>query len=169
MLRLMGYHFTGEIPNRAKFVAIMAPHTSAKDFVVAMFAIAALGLRISWMGADWIFKYPFMRWMGGIPIDRSKAHGVVAQTVEQYDLHERLAIALSPEGTRKKSTPWKTGFFRIAEGANIPVFMVGLCHQTKELRLGPAIEPTIGLDAFMEEARAFYAEYLERYPDQFGM
>ena len=169
MLRLMGYHFTGTIPDQKRFVAIIAPHTSAKDFVVAMFAIAGLGLRVSWMGAEWIFRYPMIRWMGGIPIDRSKSTGVVAQTVEQFESHERLVIALSPEGTRKKSVPWKTGFFRIAEGAKVPILLVGICHQTKELRLGPAVDPAIGLDAFMDRARSFYGEYLEKYPDRFGI
>lgn len=169
MLRRLGYHFTGEIPNLPKFVAIFAPHTRAKDFLVAMMAIFALGLRISWMGADWIFKYPFMRWIGGIPIDRSKSHGVVAQTVEQFQTREQLLIALSPEGTRKKSVPWKTGFFRIAEGAKVPIFMVGLCHTDREIRLGPALDSAMGFDTFMEQARDFYAEYLEKYGDHFGM
>ncbi len=169
MLRLLGYHFTGTIPDREKFVVIIAPHTSAMDFVVAMFAIAGLGLRVSWMGAEWIFRYPFIRWMGGIRIERSKSTGVVAQTIEQFENHQRLVIALSPEGTRKKSVPWKTGFFRIAEGSKVPILMAGLCHQSKEIRLGPAVEPDIGLDAFMDEARSFYSEYLERYPDRFGI
>lgn len=169
MLGLLGYHFTGKIPNREKFVVILAPHTSAMDFVVAMFAIAGLGLRVSWMGAEWIFRYPLIRWMGGIRIERSKSTGVVAQTIEQFDKHERLIIALSPEGTRKKSVPWKTGFFRIAEGAKVPILMAGICHQDKEIRLGPTVEPDAGLEGFMEQARDFYSDYLERYSDRFGI
>ena len=75
ILRLFGWRFEGSFPNLEKLVAIGAPHTSAWDFPIAMLAILALGLKATWLGADWIFRYPLIRWLGGVPVDRSRAQG----------------------------------------------------------------------------------------------
>jgi len=170
LLRWIGWRIEGALPNREKLVAIVAPHTSAWDFIVGMVVLLALGLRVSWLGADWVVRFPFMRAIGGIPVDRSAPHGMVPQVVDRFEDRESFVLALSPEGSRKKVVPWKTGFYRIARGAGVPVFLVSIDHEVKLLRFGPTFEPSGDYDADMEEKiRPRYAEYLDRYPDRFGI
>ena len=170
VLRWMGWRLEGAVPNREKLLAIAAPHTTAWDFVVGMVVLLALGARVSWLGADWVFRFPFMRAIGGIPVDRSAPRGLVPQVVDRFEERERFILALSPEGSRKKVAPWKTGFYRIAVGAGVPVLLVSIDQERKRIRIGPCFEPSGDYDADMDEKiRPFYAEYLDRYPERFGI
>ena len=170
MLRLFGWRFEGEIPNVTRLVAIGAPHTTAWDWAVGILAILALGVDVTWLGADWIFKYPFMRSLGGVPVDRSRPQGLVAQYIELFKASERLIVGLLPEGTRKKMVPWKSGFYRIADGAGATIMPVVIDRRRKVIRFEPGFLPSGDYEADMEEKiRPLYAEYLEQYPDQFGM
>ena len=169
VLRMRGWRFEGTLPNCEKLVGILAPHTTAWDFVIGITAVAAIGVRVSWFGVDWMFRIPFMRAIGGIPVDRSRTYGVVEGAVEEFGRRERFVLGLSPEGSRKKVVPWKTGFHRIARGAGVPILLVGIDHQEKWIRFGPLFEPSDDYDADMREiVRPFYAEAEKKYPDQFG-
>ncbi len=168
-LRLNGWRFRGEFPNLPKLVAIGAPHTTAKDFTVAISTIMALGVHATWLGIDWIFRYPFMRWIGGVPVDRSKRQDLVGVNIEKFNTQEKYVLALAPEGSRKKVVPWKTGFYRIAHGAGVPILPVGIDHHQNILSFGDSIETTGDLEADMEKIRAFYEPYLDLYPERFGI
>ncbi|MCP3956407.1 MAG: acyltransferase [bacterium] len=169
VLRLLGWRFEGTLPNREKLVGILAPHTTAWDFVIGITAVAAIGIRVSWFGVDWMFRIPFMRAIGGVPINRSKTYGVVRGAVEEFGRRERFILGLSPEGSRKKVVPWKTGFHRIARGAGVPIMLVAIDHTEKWIRFGPLVDPSEDYEADMREiVRPFYAEAEEKYPDQFG-
>ncbi len=169
MLRLFGWRLVGEIPNREKLVAIGAPHTTAWDFGVGMMTIFALGLEVSWLGADWVVRYPLMRWLGGVPVDRGRTQGLVATAVENFRTRDRFILGLAPEGSRKKVVPWKAGFHHIACGAGVPILLVAIDRRQKLMRFGPTIEPTGDFEADMAKIRPVYAEFLEQYSDRFGM
>ncbi len=169
LLRLFGWRFEGTLPNREKLLIIAAPHTTAWDFVLGMVALLALGVRVSWLGIDWVARYPVMRWIGGIPIEPGATQGVVEESIERFESRERFVLGLSPEGSRKKVVPWRTGFYRIALGARAPILLVSIDFSIRLLRLGPLLVPSGDLDADMETIRAFYAEYTEKYPDRFGI
>ncbi len=170
LMRLFGWRIEGTLPNRSKMVAIGAPHTTAWDFGMALMMIWALGLRISWMGADWVVRFPFMSYLGGIPVDRSQPHGLVAQSIEQFRSRANLWLAIAPEGSRKKVVPWKSGFYRIAVGAGVPIFLVGMDLKNRVLRLGPEVGLSGDYEADMEERiQPFFARYVDDCPDRFGM
>ncbi len=170
VLRLAGWRLDGALPDREKVLAIAAPHTTAWDFVIGMTALMAIGVRLSWLGVDWLFRIPFMRAIGGVPVDRSAGGGIVRQAIEEYARREKFVLALSPEGSRKKVVPWKTGFYRIAVRAGVPILLVSFDPQNKHIHLGPCFEPTGDYQADMEAyVRPFYADFLERYPEHFGM
>ncbi len=170
VLRLVGWRVDGEIPNREKLLAISAPHTTAWDLPICLMALVAIGIRGSWMGADWIFRIPLMRKIGGVPIDRQARLGVVAQTIESYKNRRQFALALFPEGSRKKVVPWKTGFYRIAVGAEVPILLVVVDQQAKRMTIGPTFEPCGDYQADMDEhIRPVYARFADQYPDQFGI
>ncbi len=169
VLRLFGWRLVGEIPDREKFVAIGAPHTTAWDFAVGMLTIFALGVRVSWLGADWVLRFPLMRWLGGVSVDRSRSQGLVGGCIEKFATSDRLILGLAPEGSRKKVVPWKAGFYHIAHGARVPILLVAIDRRNKQLRFGPTLFPSGDFEADMAKIRTVYARFLEQYPDRFGM
>ncbi|MCB0832366.1 MAG: lysophospholipid acyltransferase family protein [Bacteroidetes bacterium] len=145
ILQSMGWRFQGEIPNIRKFVAIGVPHTSNWDFVIGMAALMALGIRVHWLGKASIFKWPvnkIWRWLGGRPVDRFSAHGVVDQVAEQFTTHEKFLLGLSPEGTRKTVEKWRSGFYHIAHKADVPIFLVAFDFKFKALTFLGLVHPT---------------------------
>jgi 1-acyl-sn-glycerol-3-phosphate acyltransferase len=159
-MRRAGWDFSGQMPNVPKFVAIVAPHTSNWDFPIGLAAKWALGFDAHWWGKDTLFTPPlgwFMRANGGIPVVRSNKNNAVERTVALARSSERFALALAPEGTRKKVTEWRSGFWHVAKGANIPICCVALDWEHKLVRLGPTItadedDPAVG----MARIRALY-------------
>lgn len=135
---LMGWQVKGELPNAKKMVVIAAPHTSNWDFVVAMLAIMAIGLRVSFLMKKEAFIWPFKRlflWLGGVPVDRSQHTQLVDHTTAWFNEQESAWMGLAPEGTRKKVDAYKTGFIRIARAANVPVCFLCWDYPSKTLFL----------------------------------
>ncbi len=168
VLRLLGWRVVGEIPNRRKLLAVAAPHTTAMDFVVGMLTILALGIKVNWLGIDWVVRYPLMRRLGGTAVDPTRTQGLVAEYIRKFQTHDRFILGLAPEGSRKK-VPWKAGFHHIACGAQVPIVLVTIDHGRKLLKFGPTITPSGDFAADMEKIRPVFAEFLDRYPDQFVM
>ncbi len=170
LLRLLRWRADGEIPDRERFVVVVAPHVTGWDFPIFLVTLVALGVRVSWLGVDWMFRYPLMRKLGGIPVNRQAALGVVPQAIERYGSRRRHALVVSPEGSRKKVVPWKTGFYRIAAGAGVPILLVTVDQQKKRVGIGPTFEPSGDYEADLDEhIRPVYAEFVDRYPDNFGI
>ena len=171
ILRVFGWRVEGELPDHPKMVIIGGPHTSNWDFILAMFTAAALGIRIKWFGKHTIFRRPFgwfFKMLGGIPVDRSRAQGVVKASVRAFEEREKLMLVLTPEGTRKKQKAWKSGFYRIALAANVPVALVGVDGPTKRLAVGPDEVPTEDAADYMDRVRAFYADFAGVKPENKG-
>lgn len=135
-LRILGWKVRGDIPNISKAVFAAAPHTSNWDFITAMFAVMALGVKISFLMKKEAFVWPFKRLfmaLGGIPLDRGAADDIVSQIAQWFDKSERLWVVITPEGTRKRVDKWKTGFLRTAEAADVPIILVGWDYPSKTL------------------------------------
>ncbi len=142
LLRLARWRVEGTIPNREKLLVVAAPHTTGWDFPIAMVALLAIGVRVSWFGIDWVVRYPFMKRLGGISVDRAASQGLVPRAIVEFERHSKYILGLSPEGSRKKVVPWKTGFYRIAVGAQVPLLLASIDPQKKLIRVGPMIQPT---------------------------
>lgn len=171
ILRLLGWQVIGKRPLINKYVMIAAPHTSNWDFPITLMVCFALQLRIYWMGKASLFSWPIgglMRWLGGIPIDRSKASNLVQTTINAFDRCERLAIIVPPEGTRGKVTHWKTGFYYIAKGANVPIALAYLDFKRKIGGIGEMFEPTGDIEHDMLEIQKFYDGIHGKNPQQFN-
>jgi 1-acyl-sn-glycerol-3-phosphate acyltransferase len=132
-LKLAGWRldFDG-LPSR-QGVLIVYPHTSNWDFPLGIFAKWAIGIPVTFWGKDSLFKVPlfgaWMRWLGGVPVDRSAPRGIVADMVQRMKAASAgdvfLWLALAPEGTRSAGSGWRSGFYQVAIGAGVPV---GLAH-----------------------------------------
>jgi 1-acyl-sn-glycerol-3-phosphate acyltransferase len=159
-LDLLGWRIEGTLPDVAKAVVVVAPHTSNWDFVVGIAAKFALGLRAAWLGKDTLFRGPFgslMRWLGGIPVDRSRPNDVVAQSVARFAASERMVLGISPEGTRKAVPRWRTGFYYIAQGAAVPMVPVAFDWSRHALVIGAPVVPGRDPDADLAELAACFA------------
>lgn len=158
VVRLIGWKIEGEIPPHPKMVLIGAPHTSNWDFPLAMVVAPALGIRIRWLGKHTLFRRPFrwfFRMLGGIPVDRSKAMGVIEQSVAAFEAAETLNLVITPEGTRSKREYWRSGFYRIAEGAGVPIVLVGVDGAARTIVISPDFVPTGDVAADMDRIRSF--------------
>jgi 1-acyl-sn-glycerol-3-phosphate acyltransferase len=161
VLALFGWRVDGEFPDRAKLIAIVAPHTSNWDFVLGIAAIFALGLGVRFLGKHTLFRPPlgwFMRWLGGTPVVRETPQGAVGDAVEMIAREEKVLLAIAPAGTRKRGTPWRSGFYNIALAAKLPIVPVGFDFGRKAVRLFPLFEPTGSYEADLANLQALYAD-----------
>ncbi|MBL4572653.1 MAG: lysophospholipid acyltransferase family protein [Gammaproteobacteria bacterium] len=161
ILKLIGWTSIGSKVSVPKYVLIAAPHTSNWDFPLMLLVVLELRLQLCWMGKHTLFSFPFsglMKWLGGIPINRAKSHNVVNDIVEQFKRHDNFVVLVPPEGTRRKVSKWKTGFYHIANSAEVPILMGYLDARNKEAGFADFFYPTGDLDKDMQEIRSFYAE-----------
>ena len=171
-LRLAGWTVQGSLPAAArKSVFIAAPHTSNWDLPYTLMVAFSLRLNIYWMGKASLFRFPFgplMRWLGGIAVDRSKANNLVAASAQALQSASgALQLIVPPEGTRSKVRYWKSGFYHIAVGAQVPIVMAYMDYQRKISGLGPMFVPTGDLEADMLHIKAFYAPFKGKNATQF--
>lgn len=158
------------MPDEPKFVIIVAPHTSNWDFPVGVAALFSLGFRISFLGKHTIFKWPlgiFMRWLGGIAVDRSVSRDRVAEAVAAFDSSDKLIFAVAPEGTRKLVPAWKTGFYHVAHGARVPIVPVAFDYGARAIRIGPAFRTTGDRDGDILKLKDFFRGVTPRRPENF--
>ena len=172
VLKLAGWKVSGQLPaNGRKCVLIAAPHTSNWDLPYTLMVAFALRLNIYWMGKEQIFKPPFrglMMWLGGLPVRRESANNLVAASITALqEADGPVQLVVPPAGTRSKARYWKTGFYYIALGAQVPIVMAYMDYARKESGLGPVFEPTGDIDADMVAIKAFYAPFKGKNPDQF--
>ena len=171
-LKLTGWQVKGELPPEAeKSVLIAAPHTSNWDLPYTLMVAFALRLTPYWMGKAQIFRFPFrglMMWLGGLPVDRSQSNHLVSASVAALgEAKGPLQLIVPPEGTRGKTRFWKTGFYYIALGAQVPIVMAYLDFEKKIGGLGPMFRPTGNIDDDMTRIKAFYAPFKGKNAEQF--
>ena len=172
ILKICGWRREGKLPDIPKYVMIAAPHTSNWDFLFTMAVALAFRLKICWMGKHTLFRRPFgplLRMLGGIPIDRTKSRDTVSQIAQAFRERAKMVMLISPEGTRKKVKVWKTGFYHIARGANVPVLLAFLDYMRKVGGLGPLVYLSENLEADMAVIRNFYANVTPRHPKKTGL
>ncbi|MBK8249612.1 MAG: lysophospholipid acyltransferase family protein [Gemmatimonadetes bacterium] len=168
VLRAMGWRVVGSWPDLPRFVVVVAPHTSNWDFVVGFAAYLALEIDASWLGKHTLFRWPagpLLRYFGGIPVVRTQATNVVDLHVREFQSRDQLIFVVAPEGTRKRTPEWKSGFYRIATGAGVPILPVALDFGARLVRLLPAFEPTGDYAADLPQIKANFTREMARCPD----
>jgi len=168
---LMGWKLVNDFPKDIKkYVVIAAPHTSWQDFPIGILARNTSGVRINFIGKDSLFKGPFgfiFKSLGGTPVDRTKNNNLVDAIVDVFKEKDEFILALSPEGTRKKVEKWKTGFYYIAKGANVPVVMATLDFGKKEVKISEPYYTTDDKEKDFEYFTSFYKDVLGKKPELF--
>ena len=167
--RLAGWKVVGRLPDIPKFVLIGAHHTSNWDFILFLWARAALRMKPRWLGKHTLFFWPMgviWRAVGGIPVERGARLNVVEQAIESFQQADRMILVVSPEGTRRKTFEWKRGFYHIALGAGVPVVPGSLDYPSKTLTIGVPVTLSGDTDVDLAAFRAFYEPVRGLKPSQ---
>ncbi|TCS41311.1 lysophospholipid acyltransferase family protein [Reinekea marinisedimentorum] len=167
-LKLTGWKIEGQLPNESKLMFAVAPHTSNLDFFIGLMVMFQIGFKVNWIAKHSLFKWPIkglLEHWGGIPVYRHAPKGFVDQVVDQFNSHEKLHIAVAPEGTRSKVGKFKTGFLRIAQGAAIPVLRVGFDYKRKTVVFGDLFYPTGDMEADERACYQYHQRFTAKAPD----
>lgn len=169
-LKTTGWQTVGEIPDIPQAVILAVPHTSNIDGVYALPALVAMDIDIRLMGKKELFRVPvlasFLRWVGIEPIDRGKKGSVLQASIERFKTGKPLFLGLAPEGTRKFTKGWKTGFYYLALGANVPIVPVAMDYATKEIRFMHPFYPTGDIERDLPKLYLYYQGVVPYHPDK---
>jgi 1-acyl-sn-glycerol-3-phosphate acyltransferase len=169
ILRLGGWTAIGGTPDAPKAVFIAAPHTSNWDGFWALTYKVAANLDIKFFAKQSLFWFPLgtlLRGLGGVPLNRSRANSAVDQAVAMFEAEEKFFFGLAPEGTRSRCDAWKSGFYRIAKAANVPVFLGVLDYRNKQVGIAGRLELSDDIQADLEKCAEFYAGIEGRWPEK---
>ena len=179
ILKLFGWGVAENLPpERMRCVMIAAPHTSNWDFFIARLAFAVIQVPVRFTIKHTWMRFPFNLFfgpLGGIGINRkpkSDSNRKVRYTdemAELYTIHKELAIMVTPEGTRGLRTKWKTGFYYVAQKANVPICLGYVDYKRKLAGVGPVISSDQPIEEGMKEITAFYKTIAPRHPKLYGL
>lgn len=159
----------GKKPDLDKYVIIVAPHTSNWDFFVGWGARNVIGFRPNFLAKNSLFKIPlvgsFLSFIGGVPVNRSKATKLVDQVARIYEEKSHFIMTITPEGTRSYSPKWKTGFYRIAEKAKVPIVKIGFDYNTKTVFVDKPHYVRGEMDKEITEMKDYFRPMLGRNPE----
>ena len=153
----MGWSFVGALPDVPKFVLIGFPHTTNWDFFLYLAAVRAFRLDARFLAAEGLFKGPFgwvLHRVGGIPVGEGRA-SLVDDAAAAFAAADEMVLVISPEGTRRRVEVWKSGFWRIADAAGVPVVIGRVDGSAKTVAIGPAVRIDGDTRAVMDAAREF--------------
>jgi len=166
LLRVSGWRMEGEWPDEKRLVVIAAPHSSAWDAVWGFAMLLAMDLGVVFMAKKEAFVGPlawYLRRMGGLAVDRAAPGGVVDQVASRLREADRMWFVLAPEGTRRRVDKWKTGFWKIARAADVPVLCAAFDYPNRCVHIGPLMRCSDDLEADMARIRAWYRPFMGKH------
>jgi 1-acyl-sn-glycerol-3-phosphate acyltransferase len=170
ILKLFGWKIKGEIPKEKKYVLAVAPHTSALDMILGKLHTWAKGYQPRIIVKKEFFYFPvgyILRAWGAVPIDRQNPKNLVEQIADEFDKNDEFILVITPEGTRKANPNWKTGFYRIAQSANVPIYMIYADFKKKEIGYLGRFEPTGNMEEDIRGIKEHYRGITAYHPERF--
>ncbi len=171
ILKRAGWRFVLNTPAPAKCVVCVAPHTSNWDFVVGELGSRSVGIKASFLIKDTWFFFPMghiMRALGGIPVKQHTHTNVSEQVVQAFAQHDRLWVAVTPEGTRSRNPHWHKGFLHIARDAGVPLLLAYIDYGTRTACIDREFTLTGDVEADLAAIKRYYQHHQARHPDQFA-
>jgi 1-acyl-sn-glycerol-3-phosphate acyltransferase len=150
-------------------VIVVYPHTSNWDFVIGYLARLASAFPVQFVGKHTLFRWPFgglLRRMGGIPVNRADPAGLLERLAGELARSDRLWLALAPEGTRSYTDHWKSGFYRLALSANVPIGLAFIDYRARTVGLTTYLSLSGDEEADLARIRAVYADKIGKHPGQ---
>jgi 1-acyl-sn-glycerol-3-phosphate acyltransferase len=171
ILIIFGWKLKGEFPDIKKSIVVMAPHTSSWDFVIGKLYLNAMGISNNTLMKKEMFFFPLnilMSSLGAIPVDRkNKKNSMVRQVVSIIESREKCNIFIAAEGTRKRNTRWKKGFYHIAKKAEVPIVTRFVDYKKKEVGIIKVLSDTGTIESTMMELSSIYKDIQAKYPENF--
>ncbi|GAB4248246.1 MAG: lysophospholipid acyltransferase family protein [Ekhidna sp.] len=172
LYKLFGWKVKGKKPDLKKYVIIVAPHTSNWDFFVGWGARNVIGFKPNFLAKDSLFKIPligwFLKFIGGVPVERKnkrKSKQLVEQVVDLYKTRDEFVMTITPEGTRSYAPKWKTGFYRIAQEAHVPIVKIGFDYPSKTVTIAEPFYPTGNMEEEIEEIKNYFKQFTGKNPE----
>lgn len=166
---LLGWKISGTIDsNIKKCILMVMPHTSWYDFFIGLFVRGIINLEMNFVAKKELFVFPFgyyFKSIGGAALDRSGNKNSVDATVDIFNSREIFRLGIAPEGTRKKVTQLKTGFYYISLKANVPIIPVAFDYSKKEVRFGSPFSPTGNYEEDMKIILNHFKGSKGKYPE----
>lgn len=171
ILKIAGWKVEINAPNFDKCLICVAPHTSNWDFILGILAYNSVGRKAGFLMKESWFFFPlgyFFKALGGIPVPRKNKKGsLVDSLVRRFEISSKLQIAITPEGTRSRTTRWHTGFLQISHKAGIPCLLGAIDAKTKTISVNDVFYPSGDTDEDMRKIKHFYRNYTGIYPEKF--
>lgn len=172
ILKIFGWTVDISVPDYPKCIICVAPHTSNWDFIIGKLAYASVGRKAGFlMKESWFFwpLGPIFRAIGGVPVPRRKKNYSLVETlVEKFNTSSRLVLAVTPEGTRSRTTKWHTGFLHIAMQANVTIALGAIDFKTKEVTITRTFRPIGNIESDMATIKKYYSGFTGYNPHNFA-
>ena len=168
IFKIIGWKLVGVIPRIDKYLVISAPHTSNWDFLIGRCFAYIAGLQPRYLIKSELYFWPlsvFIKWNGGIPVYRKTGRGTTERVVEKIKSTEKIILGITPEGTRKRVKKWKTGFYHIAQRANIPIVIMYMDYKKKEVGYFNILYPSGDLQKDMAIIQDYYKDVQAKNPN----
>lgn len=173
MLKILGWKFIDGIPRHVyKAVIVVAPHTSNWDFIYGMFALMISGLKFRFLIKKELMFFPLniiLKLLGAIPVERNKfkkSLSYVDHISEIMNQADNMILVITPEGTRSYVSRWKTGFYSIAQKANVPIVIGYIDYKYKVLGIKEVFYPTGNIEEDIDYIMKCYKGVHAKYPDK---
>ncbi|HET6243653.1 MAG: lysophospholipid acyltransferase family protein [Bacteroidetes bacterium] len=172
IFRKHGWKIQGGLPlGTKKCVLLAAPHTSNWDFVYGIGALEEFNLDVKYLAKKELFRFPFkgmFESLGGVPVDRSKSNSMVDAMIELINSKDEIIVMIPPEGTRSRVDKWKSGFYHVALGAQVPIVLGYLDYKNKVAGIGPALMPSGDKEKDYKVICDFYKKTTAKWPENFN-
>lgn len=174
LLKTAGWKVSVTVPDYPRCIICVAPHTSNWDFIIGKLAYSSVGRKAGFLMKETWFFWPLgalFRSIGGIPVPRGKSNrngSLVEYLTGRFENSEQMVLAITPEGTRSKTSRWHTGFLRIAQAAGIPIVLGVIDFATKRVMINDILNMTGNLELDMRNVKDFYKPFKGKHPENFS-
>lgn len=170
ILRITGWKVSITVPDYPKAIICVAPHTSNWDFILGKLAYASSGRKAGFlMKSSWFF-FPlgyFFKAIGGVPVTRKPGSSLSQTLIHRFRTSQRLVLAITPEGTRSRTSNWHTGFLHIALEADIPIVLGAIDFATKRILIEQTFAPTGNIETDLHRVKDYYRQFEGKHPEKF--
>ncbi len=168
--KILGWKVKNIRPDIPKCVIVVAPHTSNWDFIIGKLAYSSIGRTANFLIKKEWFVFPFnlfFKSIGGIPVERKKNNSMTDALAAEFEKHDKLQLAITPEGTRKAVKEWKKGFYFIAHKAKVPILLIGLDYSKKVASFLDVFHPSGNFEEDIIKIKAYYQGIVGKHPQKF--
>lgn len=158
--------------NHPKAVIVAAPHTSNWDFLFTILGFWKMNIKMNFLIKDSFFFFPLgilMKSLGGVPVNRNVNTNLVESAINSFNNGDLNYLVLSAEGTRSYTEKWKSGFYYIAKGAKIPLYLGYIDYKQKVVGIEQEAIITGSYEVDLQNIKSYFEKITPLYPEKFNL